>query len=162
MARAFGYASPGEMMAEVKSTGELYAEPGDRGRLLQLLTQSGRVENLELKLHRRAARYYGAGQRPLGQGRRRAHALLRGSGLDVTEQKRIAELQLEKARAEAANRAKGVFLANISHEIRTPLNAILGFAQLMGRDEALSAAQRDRLRVIGRSGGHLLAISATS
>ncbi len=159
MARAFGYASPGEMMAEVKSTGELYAEPGDRGRLLQLLTQSGRVENLELKLHRRGGQILWAlvNARSVKDAAGRT-LYYEGSGLDVTEQKRIAELQLEKARAEAANRAKGVFLANISHEIRTPLNAILGFAQLMGRDEALSAAQRDRLRVIGRSGGHLLAI----
>ena len=37
----------------------------------------------------------------------------------------------EKARAEAANRAKTEFLANMSHELRTPLNAIMGFAQIM-------------------------------
>jgi two-component system cell cycle sensor histidine kinase PleC len=38
----------------------------------------------------------------------------------------------QKARAEAANRAKAEFLANMSHELRTPLNAIIGFSQLMG------------------------------
>jgi len=60
--------------------------------------------------------------------------------------------------AEAANRAKSEFLANMSHELRTPLNGILGYAQVLGRDRALSERQRDGLGVIHRSGEHLLAL----
>ncbi len=39
----------------------------------------------------------------------------------------------ERARqqAEASDRAKSIFLANMGHELRTPLNAILGFSQMM-------------------------------
>ncbi len=71
---------------------------------------------------------------------------------DVTERKRY-EQSLQQA-----NRAKSVFLANMSHEIRTPMNAILGFSQLMQRDEGLTPRQSQYLGTINRSGEHLLAL----
>ena len=67
-----------------------------------------------------------------------------------------AEAETERQRAEAANRAKSVFLANMSHELRTPLNAVIGFAQLMDRDRTLPRDHREHLRIILRSGEHLL------
>ncbi|MCA9517583.1 MAG: response regulator, partial [Myxococcales bacterium] len=45
----------------------------------------------------------------------------------------------------------------MSHELRTPLNAVLGFTQLLTRDAGLTAAQRERMGIIERSGRHLLA-----
>ena len=63
-----------------------------------------------------------------------------------------------KTIAEAANRTKSEFLANMSHELRTPLNAVLGFSELMTRDETLSSSQLENLQIINRSGEHLLAL----
>jgi PAS domain S-box-containing protein len=57
-----------------------------------------------------------------------------------------------------ATRAKSEFLANMSHELRTPLTAILGFADLMSRDLAISGQPRENLAIIIRSGEHLLAL----
>jgi|GEM_PF-705417 len=69
---------------------------------------------------------------------------------------RTAELQEAKARAEAANFAKGRFLATMSHEFRTPLNAILGFTQLMQMDATIPAGQQAKLQLMRDSGLHLL------
>ena len=71
-----------------------------------------------------------------------------------------AEVALRYAveEAEAANRAKTEFLANMSHEFRTPLNSILGYAQILGKEETLSDQQSSGLETIQHSGEHLLAL----
>jgi signal transduction histidine kinase/CheY-like chemotaxis protein len=66
------------------------------------------------------------------------------------------DLSIAKENAVNANKAKSVFLANMSHEIRTPMNVILGFSQLLCRDDALTGEQRMNLKTIDRSGKHLL------
>ena len=71
-----------------------------------------------------------------------------------------AEAYLRSARdaAEQARRAQSRFLTHVTHELRTPLNGILGFAQMLQLDPALSATQRRHSDNIVRSGQHLLGL----
>ncbi|MCE5181244.1 MAG: PAS domain S-box protein [Betaproteobacteria bacterium] len=78
--------------------------------------------------------------------------------LEEVVQQRTTDLVLAYNAAEAANRAKSVFLSSMSHELRTPLNAILGFSYMMRKDPLLSQEQRENLDIINRSGEHLLTL----
>jgi two-component system sensor histidine kinase RpfC len=69
----------------------------------------------------------------------------------------IRKLERAKQQAEAASRAKSLFLASVSHELRTPLNAVIGLSALL--EEVLTdPEQHDMVRTIGTSGRALLAL----
>ncbi|OQX22540.1 MAG: hypothetical protein BWK80_30180, partial [Desulfobacteraceae bacterium IS3] len=78
---------------------------------------------------------------------------------DITD-KKIAEIELKKAKeeAEAAERVKNTFLANVSHHLRTPLNSVLGFSEIMAGDKSLSRQYQEYIAMIRGSGKDLLAI----
>ena len=78
---------------------------------------------------------------------------------DTTEFKRTeAVLRDAKERAEAGDRAKGLFLATMSHEVRTPLNGIVGFAGLL-LETPLTPEQREYTETIRGSSEALIQLT---
>ena len=68
--------------------------------------------------------------------------------------------ELEKAvqKADAANKAKSDFLANMSHDIRTPMNAIVGITGLMEHETGISDKLRNYIEKVQLSSRHLLGL----
>jgi signal transduction histidine kinase len=83
--------------------------------------------------------------------------------MDLSSQELMAtnaELSRMKDEAQAASRAKSLFLANMRHELRTPLNAILGFADLLAEapEGSITPAHREFAENILVSSRNLLAL----
>lgn len=74
----------------------------------------------------------------------------------LVEEKIASDIARQKA--EAANRAKSLFLSTMSHELRTPMNAILGFAQVLETNpsEPLTEGQKSHVEHIIKAGNNLL------
>ena len=81
---------------------------------------------------------------------------------DITQWKRAEEDLLNAKRtAERASSAKSDFLAKISHEIRTPLNAIIGFSEVMMKEQFGAIGNeryREYMKDIHASGEHLVSL----
>ena len=78
---------------------------------------------------------------------------LRRSNLVLREQ--TDSLMKAREEANAASRAKSIFLANISHEIRTPMNGVVGVTSLLTATP-LSDRQRHYVETIEKSAEGLL------
>ncbi len=159
LARIMGFDSPEELLAKMTDLSrQLFVEGHQFEEIMRALDEKDSVIGYEARVYRKGRKIIwvsisahtvrGAGGKPL---------YYEGSILDVTEHKEKEEAQRERATAEAANRAKGEFLAAMSHEIRTPMNAIIGMTDLTLRTE-LVPKQREYLSIVDNSARSLLGV----
>ena len=101
-----------------------------------------------------------AGRASLVISKTRLYGELRQANARLEEQSaalKLSNVELARAKetADAANKAKGEFLATVSHELRTPLNGVLGMSNLL-RGTRLNPEQQDYVDTLHSSAETLL------
>lgn len=136
----------------------IWANPEDRARLVEMLNNDGKVINYEAVFRYRDGREHtGLMSASLIMLHGVSHII--SITRDIEELKQAqAELVNAKETAEEASRLKTAFLNNISHEVRTPMNAIMGFSELL-QSEEVEPEEKDRfIGIIHSNGKQLLSI----
>ncbi len=153
--RLFEVSDVAEFIGQPFLPERFWFEPDERSRVLAEIREGNvEVNDLTLKTSQGRRIYvtlFSAFTRDFRGGIDGSQGVLH----DVTERRQLLAL------AEAANKAKSEFLANVSHEIRTPMMAILGYTEILRAQGDLSKAPPKRIKaldVITRNGKYLLDI----
>lgn len=129
--------------------------PGDLAQLMHAHDQAamaarGPVQFEETVLCHGIARTYLSVRFPLFDAEEHLYALC-GMCTDITEHKRMAELEAARQAAETANAAKDEMLAVLSHELRNPLTPVLMLASVLEQRSDLPGDLRESLSIIRRN-----------
>ena len=160
LAKMYGYASPEELLAEVRDISRMiYVDASARQKFKRLMEEHGEVRGLEYKVRRRDGQLIWISEHARAVRNELGRVIYyEGFVQDISKRKEDeVTLLAAKEAAEVASKAKSQFLAMMSHEIRTPMNGVIGMASLL-LETALSEEQREFVDTIRRSGDSLLSV----
>jgi PAS domain S-box-containing protein len=155
-ARLWGCASRVE--ARSGSIQQYFADAEAYTEFMLILEAEQRVSGREIRFVRRDGKTAWALLNAfLIEGEAAGSVVIQATMMDITEQKELEMIAVQRDTAEAASLAKSEFLARMSHEIRTPMNGIIGMTEIV-LDTNLDAEQREYLGCVKTSARSLLAI----
>ena len=137
---------------------QLFADPEDHNKIVQILDEKGSLENYEFRIRDKSGNTGTGLNTTIGinlGGEKHFLSLIQ----NITERKQQEEELLKaKEKAEESDRLKTAFLHNISHEIRTPMNAIVGFSGLLGMTDLPGDTRQSYIQTIQDGSYQLLSI----
>ncbi len=114
-----------------------------------------RTYEQQLHIYNNNRRVFLITKTPLKDNSGKIYAIV-ANGTDITDLKSLEKsLQQTKLQAIIANNAKSSFLTTMSHEIRTPINAVIGYSELL-RKENHDSRTKEYLNSIYNAGNSLL------
>ncbi|MCS6807111.1 MAG: PAS domain S-box protein [Blastocatellia bacterium] len=147
LVRLLGYESVEELLAaDVRQ--DIYVDPADREKALQVLQQQGQYDSVELHLRRKDGRQITV----LDTARtvRDAHGnvlYFEGMLMDITEKKVLEQQLLQAQKMESI----GTLTGGIAHEFNNLLTGILGYASLLLQQTDPQDRAYSQLQVIQQS-----------
>lgn len=147
----------GHTKENIQTINDLYAFPEkDMPKIIKELQENGRIVQKEIMARKADGTVFDI-LLSVETGNFLNETVALAVVYDLTERKKLEDnLHKAKEEAEFHSKAKSQFLANMSHELRTPLTAILGYTQILRRNPDIQEHQDKLLKIIERSGNHLL------
>ncbi len=135
---------------------ELYDSHQDRDVVIKELLQQKTIHNKEVLLRKKSGETFWGLISTICIENENGNCYFDGAIRDISSIKLIEEQLIQaKEMAEAAAKAKGLFLSTMSHEIRTPMNAVIGIANLL-LNENPSKEQLESLQTLKFSAESLM------
>ncbi|MCX6185725.1 MAG: PAS domain S-box protein [Bacteroidetes bacterium] len=135
---------------------ELYDSHQDRDIVINELLEQKTIHNKEVLLRKKNGETFWGLISTICIENENGNCYFDGAIRDISSIKQIEEQLIQaKEMAEAAAKAKGLFLSTMSHEIRTPMNAVIGIANLL-LNENPSKEQLESLQTLKFSAESLM------
>jgi PAS domain S-box-containing protein len=140
---------------------ELFVDPQEGTRLIENVVKENKITEYETRLITKEKEFIDVLVNANIVGK-----YVSGMVLDITERKRAEEqmkitreeLVKAKEKAEASEKLKNSFIANMSNEILAPLNSLIGFTKLIEAEELSSENMLEYTDQINLSGNNLINI----
>ncbi|MBN2224883.1 MAG: PAS domain S-box protein [Deltaproteobacteria bacterium] len=126
---------------------DLYANPTERDKFVRKVVEKGFIENYEIKLKKKDGTPVDALVTVVAKKDDQGNVVgLQGNVKDITQMRRLERQLLQTEKLSSL----GTMISGIAHELNNPLTAIMGNAEILGRNQDLPPDIVQRLDIISK------------